>query len=62
MMDAGKSTIKLRHILFILISISGEIGDWRNWFTVAENEIFDKIWQDEMKGCTRFTFKYGNDK
>ena len=47
---------------FFLISITGEIGDWRNWFTVAENEMFDNIWQDEMKGCTRFTFKYGNDK
>ncbi|XP_021344775.1 sulfotransferase 1C2A-like, partial [Mizuhopecten yessoensis] len=26
----------------------GIIGDWKNWFTVAQNETFDKIIETEM--------------
>ncbi|XP_053376632.1 sulfotransferase 1B1-like [Mercenaria mercenaria] len=36
----------------------GQVGDWRNWFTVAQNEMFDKIWENVTKGLEMFKFKY----
>ncbi|XP_048257086.1 sulfotransferase 1B1-like isoform X2 [Haliotis rufescens] len=35
----------------------GEVGDWKNWYTVSESEKFDRIWNDQMKDSgIKFTY------
>ncbi|XP_045172035.2 sulfotransferase 1E1-like [Mercenaria mercenaria] len=36
----------------------GEIGDWKNLFTVAQNKLFDDRWNNEMKNSKMFKFLY----
>ncbi|XP_060586558.1 sulfotransferase 1B1-like [Ruditapes philippinarum] len=36
----------------------GQIGDWKNWFAEAQNEMFDDIWKKEMSGSSMWKFKY----
>ncbi|XP_070203576.1 sulfotransferase 1C4-like [Littorina saxatilis] len=32
-------------------SVSGQVGDWKNWFTKEQNEEFDALYKKEMDGC-----------
>ena len=37
--------------------VVGKVGGWRDTFTVAQNEKFDRIWADRMKEST-LKFRY----
>jgi len=40
--------------LFLFLGI---IGDWKNHFTMAENEAFDKLFAEKMKG-SKLKFRF----
>lgn len=38
----------------------GQVGDWRNWFTVAQNEMFTAVYEQKMADSD-VTLEYGHD-
>ncbi|XP_033753349.1 sulfotransferase 1C2A-like [Pecten maximus] len=51
--DGPKTIVDGKNVLFR----KGTVGDWKNWFTVAQNEQFDDYLDRELKGST-LEFKY----
>ena len=38
-----------------LLFFQGQVGDWKRYFTVADNECFDDIYREKMKDYPEFT-------
>ncbi|KAJ8298914.1 hypothetical protein KUTeg_022974 [Tegillarca granosa] len=47
--DLGHSHITSWDEFIDIFPNKWQIGDWKNWFTVAQNERFDAIYRDQMK-------------
>ncbi|XP_071956676.1 sulfotransferase 1C2-like [Antedon mediterranea] len=43
---------KVREASPFYILRKGQVGDWKNQFTVAENEAFDQLYEEKMKGSS----------
>ena len=41
-------------ILSLSIYPTGKVGDWKNWFTVAQSEQFDAAFEQQVKGTRAF--------
>ncbi|XP_067673518.1 sulfotransferase 1B1-like [Haliotis asinina] len=39
----------------------GEVGDWKNWFTVAQSELCDRVCEEKMAG-SKIRFRYTLDE
>lgn len=45
------------YITFMLLTFLGEVGGWKDYFTVAQSELMDKLIQEKL-GQTGIKFTY----
>ena len=54
----GFLTRTLTEVCVCVCGFSGQVGDWRNWFTAAENEEFDRRHRERMQQCGDLTVDF----